>query len=156
MAVLDADSNGEIQFATTKATALLCKYFGPGFSARLPPRLLQWAGAQQVGLRGFRPSITMQLGPGDLYIRLTGRIDGSLQLLLEEKCDDSARLQVLGLTPREAEVLLWIARGKRSREIATILSCSPATISKHVQRILTKLGVETRTAAAAIAAEFGI
>lgn len=54
-----------------------------------------------------------------------------------------------GLTRRECEVLLWLVEGKRDREIAIILGISPRTVSNHVARILQKLGVETRTAAAA-------
>ncbi len=53
------------------------------------------------------------------------------------------------LTPREIEVLKWIAVGKRNGEIGTILACSPRTVQKHVQHILHKLDVETRTAASA-------
>jgi DNA-binding CsgD family transcriptional regulator len=53
------------------------------------------------------------------------------------------------LTPRETEVLCWVAQGKRNREIGTILNASSRTIQKHVQSILDKLGVETRGAAAA-------
>jgi DNA-binding CsgD family transcriptional regulator len=63
---------------------------------------------------------------------------------------NSARGVDLGqLTPREIEVLKWIAVGKRNGEIGTILQCSPRTVQKHVQNILHKLGVETRTAACA-------
>ena len=51
------------------------------------------------------------------------------------------------LTPREGEVLKWIAAGKRNDEIAAIFDRSPRTVQKHVQNILDKLGVETRTAA---------
>src|SRR6476469_6725312 len=51
------------------------------------------------------------------------------------------------LSLREAEVIDWISEGKRDREIALILEISPRTVEKHVQRILKKLGVETRTAA---------
>jgi DNA-binding CsgD family transcriptional regulator len=57
-------------------------------------------------------------------------------------------LQALGFTPREAEVLSWIIQGKRDVEIAQIVGASPRTVQKHVQSILSKLGVETRTAAA--------
>ncbi|MGC2352592.1 MAG: LuxR C-terminal-related transcriptional regulator [Candidatus Udaeobacter sp.] len=57
----------------------------------------------------------------------------------------------LGLTPREAEVLTWIAQGKTNYEIGVILSACTGTICKHVERILTKLCVENRTGAAAIA-----
>jgi DNA-binding CsgD family transcriptional regulator len=50
------------------------------------------------------------------------------------------------LTKRELEVVEWIAAGKRNREIGEILGCSSRTIQKHVQHILEKLHVETRTA----------
>jgi DNA-binding CsgD family transcriptional regulator len=52
----------------------------------------------------------------------------------------------LPLTKREREVVEWIAAGKRNREIAEILGCSSRTIQKHVQHILEKLHLETRTA----------
>ena len=61
------------------------------------------------------------------------------------------RLISLGLTKREAEVLTWIAQGKGNYEIGVILGARTRTICKHVERILTKLKVENRTAAAAIA-----
>jgi len=57
----------------------------------------------------------------------------------------------LGLTPRETEVLTWIAQGKTNYEIGVILSACTGTICKHVEHILAKLHVENRTAAAAIA-----
>ena len=57
----------------------------------------------------------------------------------------------LGLTAREAEVLTWIAQGKTNYEIGMILSACTRTISKHVERILSKLCVENRTAAAVVA-----
>jgi DNA-binding NarL/FixJ family response regulator len=60
-------------------------------------------------------------------------------------------LSSLGLTPRETEVLSWVAQGKTNYEIGVILSACTGTICKHVQRILFKLSVENRTAAAAIA-----
>lgn len=50
------------------------------------------------------------------------------------------------LTQRELEVVEWIAAGKRNREIGEILGCSGRTVQKHVQHILEKLHVETRTA----------
>jgi DNA-binding CsgD family transcriptional regulator len=52
------------------------------------------------------------------------------------------------LTPREREVLEWVAAGKTNRDIAAILGARPRTIEKHLERIYEKLGVETRTAAA--------
>jgi DNA-binding CsgD family transcriptional regulator len=50
------------------------------------------------------------------------------------------------LTKRELEVAEWIAAGKRNSEIGEILGCSSRTVQKHVQHILEKLHVETRTA----------
>lgn len=63
---------------------------------------------------------------------------------------------VAGITTREAQVLQWIIQGKRDAEIAAILDVSVRTIHKHVQRILKKLHVETRTAAAYRSMELGI
>ena len=60
-------------------------------------------------------------------------------------------LRSLDLTPRETEVLTWVAQGKTNYEIGVILTAATRTICKHVQRILFKLNVENRTAAAAIA-----
>ena len=60
---------------------------------------------------------------------------------------DQAVLARFGLTGRESEVLQWVAAGKTDRDIALLLQCSPRTVHKHLQRVYTKLGVETRTAA---------
>ena len=54
---------------------------------------------------------------------------------------------VLGLTPREAEVLLWTAQGKSNGDIATILGMSEKTVKQHLGSVFQKLGVEGRTAA---------
>ena len=59
----------------------------------------------------------------------------------------------LELTPREAEVLLWISRGKSNHDIAVILGAKTGTICKHVEHIFGKLNVENRTTAAVIALE---
>ena len=61
------------------------------------------------------------------------------------------KLRSLGLTPRETEVLTWMAQGKTNYEIGVILMACTGTICKHVERILVKLNVENRTAAAVIA-----
>jgi DNA-binding CsgD family transcriptional regulator len=55
---------------------------------------------------------------------------------------------IASLTPREREVLGWVAAGKTNAQIATILGAMPRTVAKHLERIFEKLGVETRTAAA--------
>lgn len=63
------------------------------------------------------------------------------------------QLEPLGLTPREAEVLFWVAQGKTNPEIGTITGVQLTTVKKHLESIYTKLGVENRTTAAALALE---
>lgn len=84
-----------------------------------------------------------QAGPGETMVLL--RVLGPAA--------DAAhkRLSGAALTPRETEVLSWLAKGKTNRDIADILGMSPRTVNKHLEHIFEKLGVETRTAAAAIA-----
>jgi DNA-binding NarL/FixJ family response regulator len=60
------------------------------------------------------------------------------------------------LTPREREVLRLLAEGHSDRQIAAALSISPKTVGNHVSRILAKLDVETRTAAATQALRGGL
>ena len=57
----------------------------------------------------------------------------------------------LSLTPRQAEVLHWMAEGKTNDEIATILACSFHTVKTHTKEIFQRLGFHSRTAAAAAA-----
>jgi DNA-binding NarL/FixJ family response regulator len=64
-----------------------------------------------------------------------------------------SELEALGLTPREAEVLFWVARGKTNDEIATVLGIGLTTVKKHLESTYSKLGVENRTTAAAMALE---
>lgn len=59
------------------------------------------------------------------------------------------------LTSRERQVLDWLACGKTNRDIAQILEMSPRTVSKHLEHIFIKLGVETRSAAASLWARRG-
>src|ERR1035441_2457345 len=54
----------------------------------------------------------------------------------------------LGLTHREADVLLWIARGQSNAEIGFSLRISPRTVKKHLEHVFSKLGVRTRLAVA--------
>ena len=51
------------------------------------------------------------------------------------------------LTPREREILLWVARGKSNREIAAVLYLAPGTIRKHLENVYEKLGVSNRAGA---------
>jgi len=76
-----------------------------------------------------------------------------LRLSREEPAMGVERLRArLPITGREAEVLLWLARGKSSRDIGEILGLSHRTVTKHLEGIYAKLGVENRTAASIIAA----
>ena len=61
-----------------------------------------------------------------------------------------------GLTTREVQVLALVAAGKSNRAIATELFLSEKTVERHLSNIFTKLGVGSRTAAAAYAFEHGI
>lgn len=57
----------------------------------------------------------------------------------------------LPLTPRQAEVLHWVAKGKTNEEIATILECSFFTVKTHIKEIFQRLGVPNRAGAIAAA-----
>ena len=61
-----------------------------------------------------------------------------------------------GLTAREVQVLRLLVDGFSDREIAAALSISPKTAGHHVEHILAKLGVDSRTAAAARAVRLGL
>lgn len=61
--------------------------------------------------------------------------------------------KALGLTVREAEVLLWVAQGKSNADVSTILGCSEKTVKQHLGNIFEKLGVENRTSASLVAVE---
>ncbi len=138
-ALLVADGDGRAVFQTLRATHLLHKHLPGHQPGRLPPelraadRLTSAAGTLQV--RRF-------LGPGAEPLTV-------LQLTEESAPPGPRELTALGLTPRQAEVLYWIAQGKTNGEIAVILGTSPRTVDKHVEQLLERLGVENRLAAAA-------
>ncbi|MET0349853.1 MAG: helix-turn-helix transcriptional regulator, partial [Rhizobacter sp.] len=68
----------------------------------------------------------------------------------------ASRLGTASLTPRETEVLSWVAKGKTNRDVGEILGMSPRTVNKHLEHVFEKLGVETRAAAAALASREGL
>ena len=101
--------------------------------------------------------LTKPVAKTDLLAAIRSRLERATQQAMPEFKPnfESARPleKVLGLTPRVAESLLWLAQGKTNAEIAIILGNSESTVKKHVLEIFQKLGVETRTAASLRALE---
>ncbi len=101
--------------------------------------------------------LTKPVAKADLLAAISARLERAAQQATNDfKPDfsDPAPLsEKLGLTPRVAEVLLWVAQGKTNPEIASILGISESTVKKHLIEILATLGVETRTAASLQALE---
>ena len=150
--LLAIDRAGAVVWSTPQAAALL----GGTASApaSLPPDIAAWSLHQAADAGPRQRSVA--LGGQTVEISYVGRIAAD-EILLRltpgaSAGDEEARLRArLGLTPREAEVLLWIGRGKPNRDIADILGLSPRTVNKHLEGIYAKLGVENRAAAAAVA-----
>ena len=66
------------------------------------------------------------------------------------------RSGIAGLTAREIEVLILIARGHPNKEIARRLSVTPKTVSNHIEHVYAKLGVASRAAATLYATQHGL
>jgi len=101
--------------------------------------------------------LTKPVPKADLLGAIRSRLERANQQAIPEfkpNFDSPKPLEeMLGLTPRVAETLLWLTQGKTNGEIATILGNSESTVKKHVLEIFEKLGVETRTAASLRALE---
>ena len=138
-AVIVFGRGGELLFATRLAHDLLAKYFAAG----APPALA--AGGR------------FPFGEATLHVRRftePGRDDLVMLALEEEHAPPGpAALLSLGLTPRQAEVVYWVAQGKTNPEVAIILGASPRTIDKHMERIFERLGVENRASLIVVTAE---
>ncbi len=162
-ALVALDARGHIRSSPPHVSRWFDAYFGetPGPGELLPEELRAWSTAHQLASTnaGALPPPSEPLVIERDGRRLTARLlasgeDGRLLALEQRPTTWSADgLRPLGLTTRQAEILLWIAQGKTSREIGTILGVSHQTVRKHTEHILAKLGVETRTAAAARAWE---
>jgi DNA-binding NarL/FixJ family response regulator len=74
-------------------------------------------------------------------------------ITLRPDFSSSTPLEKLGLTPKEAEVLLWVAQGKSNADTGSILEISEHTVRKHLEHIFAKLGIESRGAATLLAVE---
>ena len=100
--------------------------------------------------------LTKPVANADLVSAIESRLRRSEQQLKREfkpNFSSAEPLLKLGLTPRAAEALLWLAQGKTNSDIATILGITESTVKKHVQEMFEKLGVETRGAATVRALE---
>lgn len=95
--------------------------------------------------------LTKPVAKADLLAAIRARLARAAQQARAEFNPDFSSAAPLGrafgLTPRVAEVLLWVAQGKTNPEIAAILGISESTVKKHMLEVLATLGVETRTAA---------
>ena len=100
--------------------------------------------------------LTKPVANADLVRAIEARLRRAEQQVNREFKPDFSSAQpllALGLTPRAAEALLWLAQGKTNSDIATILGITESTVKKYVQEMFDKLGVETRGAATVRALE---
>ncbi len=137
--LLAATEAGRLIWCTPQAEKRLSEAV-PGFltSEFLVPRGMRIA----YGNRTLEFTFLSKTGADELLYRLTETGGGQEEAFIRD---------YLSLTTREAEVLIWIARGKSNRDISDILGISPRTVNKHLEQIFTKLGVENRASAAALA-----
>lgn len=155
--LLAADESGNLLWWTPQAGALMVGVLDEPLSVRAPlPEALATALADtpdparlnialpRAGGAGVKVQGVARLAPGEILLRVSEAEDSAAPGM-----EDRLR-ETYQVSAREAEVLSWIAQGKTNRDIAEILDVSPRTVNKHLERIFRKIGVENRTAAAAI------
>jgi DNA-binding CsgD family transcriptional regulator len=158
--VIVIQGDGSVTLCSEQARVWLAEYFDSvhvGRRVTLPAPLAQWAreriGTEAQGRRlrvVRRDPLIVHRGERCLVADIVVDHGKDLHLLrLEEVVLNApaSGLEALGLTPREAEVLSWVAQGKTNREIGLILESSARTVQKHIEHIFQKIGVESRTAA---------
>jgi DNA-binding response OmpR family regulator len=153
-----ANRQGDIVWATPQAKKLLASEQPGNAPAPLtiPKPWLGWLEQVQSAVRaGKKPPPSPSLANEQLRLQYMGKLSANeflLRLAKSSSSDTPAEFsRDLGLTSREGEVLSWLCNGKSNRDIAQILGLSPRTVDKHLEQIYAKLGVENRTAAAAMA-----
>lgn len=111
----------------------------------LPPLVREWLARVMEISAAFAP-LEIQNGEKKLVVSLARCKDERCFLLLREESAQVSieRLQTLGLTEREAEVMHWVCEGKQNPEIAGILYVTLHTVKRHMEHIFKKLGVESR------------
>ena len=125
--------------------------------ADLGHELAAWIASGAEAPAGQTATMTISLGIGaEVQFHHLGTIGAEEYLFRLTTGDhpnqDETLREHFSLTGREAEVLLWIAKGKSNRDIGEILGLSPRTVNKHLEQIYAKLGVENRASAAVRAA----
>jgi len=160
-AVALVDDTGRVTWSTPPVMRWLAGYYPHArrHPDRLPDPMERWLQAQ---LKALKHGTALAKAPAPLVahqqkctltVRFQPVADGMTRLIFLERRELLAaeRAHELGLTAREAEVLHWIGEAKSNPEIAVLLGISPRTVHKHVEHILSKLGVETRLAAVRLA-----
>jgi DNA-binding NarL/FixJ family response regulator len=159
--LLAVDRAGRVLWCTPQASKLLSAAFDTfdQESFVLPAEVRDWLRAKVSENTGAAANGVRLAGGPDvrrLHLSFVGQIGGDeflLRLVENDAVSEETRLKDrLAVTAREAEVLLWLVRGKSNRDIGEILGISPRTVNKHLEQIYTKLGVENRTSAATLAA----
>ncbi len=136
--------------------AQYCRTLFPASGDRLPDCFAEWYRrqlalvAQETLAPLPREPLVVEKNGRQLTVQLIpDHFHDEHLLLLNEKRGDAAwsALGAHGLTPRESEVLAWVAKGKTNADVGVILGLSDRTVQKHLEHIYQKLGVETRTTA---------
>ncbi len=156
-AIAITPNNGKVVWQTPLAREWMSRYF-TDIETHTPAQLLQWIeqiATDQTAMHNIQPLTVIQ-ARGRLIFMPADISDGEQWVILLREESDAAQIEALiaifKLTTRESEVLYWATKGKTSRDIGDILGTSPRTVNKHLEHVFVKLGVETRTAAAALAA----
>jgi DNA-binding CsgD family transcriptional regulator len=141
------DRHGRPEFASPRAAGAFDRWFGAVAPGRLPEPVRGWLATPA---RVQAPPIPLHLDQGDarLMVRRVPVPDGEALLVSEARNDQTSQLlERLGLTRREAEVLLQLTSGRTIAGTASRLGVSPRTVEKHVQHVYDKLGLDGRVAA---------
>jgi DNA-binding response OmpR family regulator/DNA-binding CsgD family transcriptional regulator len=146
MGVVFVDTRGRIAWRSPQAALWLHALEVPPAPGLLPGSLE--AALAPGAVIAVGTSTGMRLSVRNLGAAALGE---TMLLFAVQREGPAARLADAALTPRETEVLSWLAKGKTNRDIGEILGTSPRTVNKHLEHIFEKLGVETRAAAAALA-----